>query len=82
MVYVLALVGLVAIAVLLYKAIGPEGRSFGPGASSRRSADAPAAHRQPPAIGPDDDLEFLWRLERDARKRDGTDSGPSDPPGN
>lgn len=57
MIYLLALIGLVAVIVLFWKAFGP-------------TMQAPAGR----GIGPDDDPEFLWRMNRDAR-RSGTD-GP------
>lgn len=46
MIYLLALVGLVTLAVLAWKAFGP----------------APQNHRHSSVRGPDDDPEFLWRL--------------------
>ena len=64
MIYLLALVGLVTVAVLFWKAFGP----------SLRPLDVPRT------IGPDDDPEFLWRLNRESRRSDG-DAGPADPLG-
>jgi hypothetical protein len=55
-IYLLALIGLVAVIVLFWKAFGP-------------TAQAPAGR----TVGPDDDPEFLWRMNRDVR-RSGTDS--------
>lgn len=63
MAYVLALIGATTVAVLLWKAFGPE-RGGAPG---RR-----------PSLAPDDDPEFLRRLaERKRRYRDGEDSATS-----
>ncbi len=63
MAYVLALIGAITVAVLLWKAFGPE-RGAAPG---RR-----------PSLAPDDDPEFLRRLgERKRRYRDGEDSAAS-----
>ncbi|MEV0434381.1 MULTISPECIES: hypothetical protein [Nocardia] len=61
MTYLLALIAIVAIAVLCWKAFGPERPSPNPGPAARR-----------PILGPDDDPEFLWRL----RKQPRDDSGP------
>ncbi|MFC8526702.1 hypothetical protein [Nocardia sp. NPDC057227] len=55
MMYLLALIAVVAIAVLCWKAFGPAGSS------------APQRTR---TVGPDDDPEFLWRLSRQ-QHRDG-----------
>ncbi|MCX4099284.1 hypothetical protein [Nocardia sp. alder85J] len=54
MTYLLALIAVVAVAVLCWKAFGPErARRIGAGRpSSRRNR----------IIGPDDDPEFLWRI--------------------
>ena len=54
MIYLLALIGLVAVIVLFWKAFGP-------------TTQAPAGR----VVGPDDDPEFLWRMNRDSRR-----SGP------
>ncbi|MGW4326811.1 hypothetical protein ACWEKR_13045 [Nocardia sp. NPDC004573] len=59
MTYLLALIAVVAIAVLCWKAFGPE--RTGPTAPQKRS---PQRKR---VIGPDDDPEFLWRLSRQHR---------------
>jgi hypothetical protein len=61
-IYLLALIGLVAVIVLFWKAFGP-------------TSHAPAGR----VIGPDDDPEFLWRMNRDAR-RSGTDGQDSPEP--
>ncbi|MFZ2529984.1 MAG: hypothetical protein WAX14_20410 [Rhodococcus sp. (in: high G+C Gram-positive bacteria)] len=60
MLYLLAFIGAVTLAVLLWKAFGP------------------ATHSQSGRVlGPDDDPEFLWKMDRDAHRRraDGQDSG-------
>ncbi|MFC7449259.1 hypothetical protein [Rhodococcus daqingensis] len=66
MIYLLALVVLVVLAVLLWKAFGPD-------------TSTPPAGR---VLGPDDDPEFLWRMSRKARPSSGDspDGGPKDPP--
>ncbi|WP_067654139.1 hypothetical protein [Nocardia harenae] len=56
MMYLLALIAVVAVAVLCWKAFGPAGSS------------APQRKR---TVGPDDDPEFLWRLSRQQQHRDG-----------
>jgi hypothetical protein len=66
--YLLALIAVVAIAVLCWKAYGPE-KSAGPTSPSMRSP------QRKHIKGPDDDPEFLWRLSR--QHRDG-DSGSTD----
>ncbi|MEU0501642.1 hypothetical protein [Nocardia sp. NPDC005998] len=63
MTYLLALIAVVAVAVLCWKAFGPE--KSGPSAPSTRS---PQRKR---IMGPDDDPEFLWRLSRQHRDGDG-----------
>ena len=63
MAYVLALIAAITVAVLLWKAFGPEHH--------------PAPGRRP-SPAPDDDPEFLRRLgERKRRYRDGEDSAAS-----
>ncbi|TSD95131.1 hypothetical protein FOS14_19310 [Skermania sp. ID1734] len=66
MIYLLALIGLVTVAVLLWKAFGPQ---LG---SSRHAS----------VTGPDDDPEFLWSLGRQMRPRGdgGTDPDSTDTP--
>ncbi|PXX64992.1 hypothetical protein DFR70_10453 [Nocardia tenerifensis] len=63
MTYLLALIAVVAVAVLCWKAFGPE-RGAGPSATPSRS---PQRKR---VVGPDDDPEFLWRLSRQHRNGD------------
>ncbi|MEU7142535.1 hypothetical protein ABZ942_24005 [Nocardia sp. NPDC046473] len=63
MTYLLALIAVVAVAVLCWKAFGPE-RTAGPSATHSRS---PQRKR---VVGPDDDPEFLWRLSRQHRNGD------------
>ncbi|BCK58783.1 hypothetical protein [Nocardia wallacei] len=54
MTYLLALIAVVAVAVLCWKAFGPE--------RSRRLGAGPAQRNR--IIGPDDDPDFLWRISR------------------
>ncbi|MFQ6398475.1 hypothetical protein ACLMAJ_34175 [Nocardia sp. KC 131] len=68
MTYLLALIAVVAVAVLCWKAFGPE-KSSGPTTPSTR------APQRKQIKGPDDDPEFLWRLGR--QHRDG-DSNPTE----
>ncbi|MFD3462821.1 hypothetical protein ACFWVM_24160 [Nocardia fluminea] len=63
MTYLLALIAIVAITVLCWKAFGPGMPRPNPGPPSRR-----------PVLGPDDDPEFLWRLGKQPRD----DSGPAE----
>ncbi|MFD4428974.1 hypothetical protein [Nocardia sp. NPDC058497] len=56
MTYLLALIAIAAVAVLCWKAFGPQ--KSGP--SPRR-----------PILGPDDDPEFLWRLGKQHRDDSG-----------
>ena len=62
--YLLALIAVVVIAVLCWKAFGPE----------RMSEPAPRAGRAKRVIGPDDDPDFLWRLSKQRRDGDGSSS--------
>lgn len=64
MAYLLALIAVVAIVVLCWKAFGPQ-RSTGIGSTSTPRNRV---------IGPDDDPEFLWRLSR--QHRDGEPGSP------
>lgn len=57
MAYLLALIAVVAVAVLCWKAFGPEAMS--------RTGRGPHRHRR--VVGPDDDPEFLWRISRQHR---------------
>ncbi|WP_024801990.1 hypothetical protein [Nocardia sp. BMG51109] len=60
MTYLLALIAVVAVAVLCWKAFGPEGsRRIGSGSDRRNRV-----------VGPDDDPEFLWRISRQHRDGD------------
>lgn len=63
MIYLLAAVGLATVAVLFWKAFGPDFR--------------PANERR--VIGPDDDPDFLWRLNRESRRSGNDETGPTDP---
>ena len=66
MTYLLALVVIVAIAVLCWKAFGPGGSISPPGPSRKR------------VVGPDDDPEFLWRISRQQNNNRDGESGPGD----
>jgi hypothetical protein len=57
--YLLALIGLITLAVLLWRAFGPT--IMGTGQESRR------------AVAPDDDPEFLRKLDWETRKQRHTD---------
>lgn len=64
MIYILALIGLVTLGVLFWRAFGPEAGVTSPGR----------------AVGPDDDPEFLRRIDPGASRgqsNEGDDSGPS-----
>ncbi|MEU2002692.1 hypothetical protein ACH47B_17255 [Rhodococcus sp. NPDC019627] len=67
MLYLLALIGLVVVAFLLWKAFGPNTK---PVLDDR-------------VLGPDDDPDFLWRMSRDARRKksDEPDTGSPDTTG-
>ncbi|MGW0245746.1 hypothetical protein ACWDYH_03825 [Nocardia goodfellowii] len=64
MTYLLALIAVVAIAVLCWKAFGPE----------RMGEPAPRAAQPKRVLGPDDDPDFLWRLSKERRDGDGSSS--------
>ncbi|AFU05692.1 hypothetical protein [Nocardia brasiliensis] len=66
MTYLLALIAVVAVAVLCWKAFGPE-------KSAGSTPSAPARSPRKRIMGPDDDPEFLWRLSR--QHRDGDSGG-------
>ncbi|MCW4352814.1 hypothetical protein ONR57_05820 [Hoyosella sp. YIM 151337] len=55
MIYILALIGLITLAILMWRAFGPSllGRT----------------DNVPRSLGPDDDPDFLWRLGRDVRRQ-------------
>lgn len=57
--YVLALIAIVTIAVLCWKAFGPTGPTSTPDSARKR------------VVGPDDDPEFLWRISRPQNHTDG-----------
>ncbi|MGW1743222.1 hypothetical protein ACWCPQ_30940 [Nocardia sp. NPDC001965] len=59
MMYLLALIAIVAIVVLCWKAFGPGRDTPAPGPARKR------------VLGPDDDPEFLWRISRQQKHRDG-----------
>lgn len=65
--YLLIIIGLVIVAVLLWKSYG-----------SQTAATLPQR-----GMGPDDDPEFLWRINREVhrRKAEGPDSSPTDSSG-
>lgn len=62
--YLLALIGAITLAVLLWKAFGPE-------------------LRRPPTrvLGPDDDPEFLWKVDREVHRRRSDDAAGTDQDG-
>ena len=70
MTYLLALIAVVAIVVLCWKAFGPE-RTAG----SPRPSRSPLRKRSQRVLGPDDDPEFLWGLSH--QHGDG-ETGPND----
>ncbi|GAB2757426.1 hypothetical protein GCM10027174_36940 [Salinifilum aidingensis] len=63
MIYVLAAIGAVALIVLVWKAFGPT--------PDQASDDTP---RQAP-LAPDDDPEFLRRIDEQQRKSNNSDEG-------
>lgn len=65
MAYLFALIGILAIGFLLW-------RAFGPQVESEYSEHPGTTHRSP--VGPDDDPEFLKDLDRRARGTNGSDS--------
>lgn len=67
MTYLLAAVGAIAVAMLLWRAFGPD-RSGGTGLATRGSGGSPSA--------PDDDPDFLRKLDEHNRRKpdDGKDS--------
>lgn len=67
MAYLLALIAVVAVAMLCWKAFGPQ-------RPNRIGAGRTAARRNR-VMGPDDDPEFLWRISHQGR--DG-DPGPGE----
>jgi hypothetical protein len=70
-IYLLALIGLVTLAVLFWKAFGPT-----PTTAARGGG------RGGRAVGPDDDPEFLWRVDRENHRRHSDRPGsdtPTDP---
>ncbi|MBY8855564.1 hypothetical protein K7711_03665 [Nocardia sp. CA2R105] len=54
MTYLLALIAVVAVAVLCWKAFGPQ--------RANRIGAGHTVSRRKRVIGPDDDPEFLWRI--------------------
>ncbi len=62
--YLLALIGVVTLVFLLWKAFGPD-----PSRTPTRG------------LGPDDDPEFLWKVDREVRRRHTDESGRADGPG-
>jgi hypothetical protein len=64
MIYLLAIIGLLALTYLAWRAFGPDaegGESRGPAAPRRQMKRGP--------VGPDDDLEFLKDLDRKSRDK-------------
>ncbi|WP_137725252.1 hypothetical protein [Prescottella subtropica] len=68
MIYLLALIGLVTLAVLFWKAFGPTATTMVRG-----------GNRTGRTVGPDDDPEFLWRVDRDNHRRQPGTDRPNDP---
>lgn len=64
MIYVLALIGLVTLGVLFWRAFGPDAGAVAPGR----------------AVGPDDDPEFLRRIDPGVARGQGTDGDDAGPP--
>ncbi|WP_084479141.1 hypothetical protein [Nocardia jejuensis] len=60
MTYLLALIAVVAVAMLCWKAFGPQ----------RPAGTGPAPTRRNRILGPDDDPDFLSRLSREPRDGD------------
>ena len=56
MTYLLALIAVVAVAMLCWKAFGPQ--------RPNRIGAGRTASRRNRVIGPDDDPDFLWRISR------------------
>lgn len=54
MTYLLALIAVIAVAVLCWKAFGPD----------RGPHPAPRPPQRKRIVGPDDDPDFLWRISR------------------
>jgi len=76
-IYLLAFIGLVTLAVLFWKAFGPTATTAVRGRSDSKVG------RVGRVVGPDDDPEFLWRVDRENHRRQsgpGTDT-PTDPEG-
>jgi hypothetical protein len=64
MIYLLAIIGLLALTYLAWRAFGPDaagGETSGPPIPRRQMKRGP--------VGPDDDLDFLNDLERKARDK-------------
>ncbi len=62
-IYLLALIAVSAVAVLCWKAFGPQSSAAPP----------PGRPRRAPIKGPDDDPDFLWKISRQQhRDGDGT----------
>ncbi|QBJ95701.1 hypothetical protein ERC79_06760 [Rhodococcus sp. ABRD24] len=74
MIYLLALIGLVTLAVLFWKAFGPTA------ATAARGPGSGAGGGRGSVRGPDDDPEFLWRVERDTHRRQSDHRPGSDTP--
>ncbi|PYE20115.1 hypothetical protein DFR67_102253 [Williamsia limnetica] len=66
MIYLLAIIGLLALTYLAWRAFGPDA------VAGRGEGDTRPPRRQMPRgpVGPDDDLEFLNDLDRKARDKD------------
>ncbi len=62
MTYLLALIAVIAVAMLCWKAFGPQ--------QTNRIGAGRAGSQRKRAIGPDDDPEFLWRISHQGRDGD------------
>lgn len=66
MTYLFAVIGVIAVCYLLWRAFGPAAHDDRPDSASRR--------RSPGPRGPDDDAAFLRDLDRRTRGPNGSDS--------
>jgi hypothetical protein len=69
MIYLLAIIGLLALTYLAWRAFGPDAPA-GQGQSNDRAPSRPGRSTRRGPVGPDDDPEFLNDLDRKARNKD------------